>query len=477
MHTLHRQQLALDASSTLPYYRQLYQRIILAIAGGTLRPGERVPATRALAQDLGLARGTVATAYAMLVADGYLETHGAAGSVVAAGHLATPILAAQPQRGEAGMVLGDGAAVPPLPFQMGLPALDAFPRKLWARIAARAARSTQSLHMVRESSAGAPALRLAIAGYLQLSRGLACRPEQVFITAGYRSSMELFMRALLSAGDQVWTEEPGYPPTAQVLRGAGMAPVAVPVDAVGLMVERGIAAAPAARAAVVTPAHQSPLTVTLSPARRAALLDWAQAADAWVLEDDYDGEFHYTGRPLPALAAHGGNAGGERVIYSGTFSKTLFPSIRLAYLVVPAALVPRFQGASSVMSSGSPALTQGIVSDFIREGHFTRHILRMRKLYRERRAHTLRGLTRALGGGDGDAAYQSAGMHLLLPVPIGCDAVLATRMREHGMAPLVLSDWYHAAPQAGGLLLNFTNMSSEDAAYRLGRQIAQLRDA
>ena len=467
------QHFVLDASNSMPLYRQLYECFVRAIDGGVLRPGDRVAATRSLAQQLGLARGTVATAYSMLVADGFLETQGQAGSVVAARRRTAATPAPLPASAEAaGAALGAGTGTPPLPFQMGLPALDVFPRKLWARIAAKAARATQAQQMVRECSAGTPDLRLAIARHLQFARGVACTPEQVFVTAGYRNSMALIMRALLAPGDQVWVEDPGYPPTAQLLRGAGMQPVPVPVDAEGLQLELGLALAPAARAAVLTPAHQSPLTMALSPQRRAGLLDWAAQSDAWLVEDDYDSEFHYTGRPLPALAGQDRNG---RVIYTCTFSKTLFPAIRLAYVVVPPALVARFNQANNELQSGCPVLTQNIVSDFMQHGHYTRHIQRMRKLYGERRQHTLSGLARAL---DGRARFRcgDGGMHLLLDSG-GNDACLAAHMRSCGMAPLLLADWYAVPSAQAGLLLSFTNITSEEQAYRLGLEIARLRDA
>jgi GntR family transcriptional regulator/MocR family aminotransferase len=475
----------LDAASGVPLYRQLYLRVRDAIVAGLLKPGDRVPATRTLAQQLGLARGTVAAAYNMLTAEGYLEARGQGGSVVggrcaaaAQAASAAPVSATPVQpRGGSGILHANGTGAP-LPFQMGLPALDAFPRKMWARLAARAARATQTRHMVRESSYGAPALRAAIAAHLHLARGIDCTANQVFVTSGYRGSMELTMRALLAPGDRVWTEDPGFPPTGELLRGAGMTPVPVPVDADGLVVGNGIALAPDARAAVVTPAHQAPLAVAMSPQRRQALLDWAQAAEAWIVEDDYDGEFRYEGKPLPALASM--DRGG-RVIYTGTFSKVLFPSIRLAYVVVPPGLVERFERVCSVISSGSPALTQAIVGDFIQQGYFSRHIQRMRKLYAERRALTASGLSAALGGRL-RIDSPSGGMHLLAHLPEdgggnpAADRVLAERMRRHGMAPQVLSDWYAAAPARNALLLAFTNIESPEQAAELGAHIARLLD-
>ncbi len=457
-----------DSASAVPLYRQLYQRVREAVDSGVLRPGDRVPATRVLAQELGLARGTVASAYSLLTAEGYLEVRGAAGCVIAAKHPPGPQPRVQRQRSTP-LPLDVGGAMMPQPFQMGLPALDVFPRKVWARLAARVARATQQRHMLKETVFGAPALRASIASYLQLSRGIDCTPEQIFVTPGYRESVGLIMRALLAPGEQVWAEDPCFPPTRQLLNGLGLQAVAVPVDQDGIDVVQGMAAAPDARAAIVTPAHQSPLTVTLSGPRRLALLAWAGAARAWIIEDDYDGEFRFASRPLPALASmdkHG------RVIYCGTFSKVMFPSLRLDYVVVPPALVERFEDVASLLSSGSPVLTQQIVSEFMQEGHFARHIQRMRRLYAERRELVATALTAALGKRL-DIAPQSGGMHLLARTPHGIDRDIAARLREQGMAAQPLSPWYTTATPQSALLMSFTNIATAAQAEELGRRVAQ----
>jgi len=471
MHLQFKEHLTLDGNGPIPLYRQIHQRVREAVETGLLRPGDRVPATRALAQELGLARGTVATAYKLLIAEGYVEARGQGGCVIA-GRLASAAQTRQAVRTRPAPREMDGGASTPKPFQMGLPALDAFPRKTWARLAARAARATQLHHMVKESCFGAPELRSAIAGYLKIGRGIDCAPEQVFITSGYRSSMELVMRALLAPGEQVWIEEPAYPPTVALLRGAGLMPVPVPVDQEGLAVPLGLRLAPDARAAVVTPAHQSPLGATLSACRRRALLDWAAQKQAWLIEDDYDGEFRYVSRPLPALASCD-TAG--RVIHCGTFSKVLFPSIRLAYVVVPPALVDIFENTCSVIATGCPVLTQTIVSNFMLEGYFSRHVQRMRELYGERRQLAIDGLSSVLGNRL-QFAPQHGGMHLLALTADGSDKALADRMREDGMAPQVLSEWYAGTPGQCGLLLGFTNISSVAQAAELGQRIARIMD-
>ena len=450
--------LFLDNDSTVPIYRQIHLRLREGISAGRLRAGERVPSTRALAQQLGLARGTVAAAYALLTAEGYLEAHGQAGSQVAEVRLAS----------RAGGVAEE--TVLPQAFQMGLPALDAFPRKAWGRLAARAARATQVQHMVMAPPSGMPALRAAIADYLGIARGIDCLPAQVFVSAGYGSSMQLILRALLEPGEQVWVEDPGYPATAALVRTAGLMPVPVPVDQDGLQIAAGLAQAPAARAAVLTPSHQYPLGVAMSAQRRHALLEWAARHGGWLIEDDYNGEFRYAGRPLPALASW--DAAG-RVVYCGSFSQLLFPAIRLAFVVTPPALVERFERVCSLVPPSCPALTQTIVSDFMQNGHFARHVRQMRKLYGERRQFLVNALADVLGDRL-PLAVSDGGMHLLAATAPGADRTLALRMRRQGMAPQALSDWYAEAPSQSGLLLGFTNIASEAQAKDLCRRMAGL---
>ncbi len=233
---------------------------------------------------------------------------------------------------------------------MGLPALDAFPRKIWARLAARCVRAMQPSDMALPPVSGLPSLRAGIAAYLQVSRGISCSPSQVFLTSGYRHTIELIGHALLKAGDRVWVEDPGYPPTRELLGHMDIAAVPVAVDGEGMVIADGLKAAPRARAAVVTPAHQNPLCVSLTLPRRLALLDWATRSKAWVIEDDYDGEYRYVSRPLPALKSLDREG---RVLYAGTFSKVLFPSLRLAYLVVPEALVARFEQISQAFAGAA----------------------------------------------------------------------------------------------------------------------------
>ena len=463
----------LDPTASEPFYRQIYDRFRAAIAGGLLKPGDRIPSARALTKELGLARGTIETAYSLLAAEGYIQARGQAGTIVTPGLKPGIPIAIPRSQPDSGVAVASFRPDSILPFQMGLPALDMFPRKIWARLGARCVRAMQPSEMVHPPVCGLPALRAEIAAYLQVSRGINCSPYQVFVTSGYRHTIELITQSLLNAGDRVWLEDPGYPPTRDLLRHMNITAVPVPVDADGMVVSDGIKLAPRARAAVVTPAHQSPLCVSLSLPRRQALLEWAARTGAWIIEDDYDGEYRYVSRPLPALKSLDRDG---RVLYAGTFSKVLFPSLRLAYLVVPETQVERFEEISQILAGGSPELTQAIVTAFIKEGHFARHIQRMRKLYAERREAASAGLQGVLGK---HIRIDSppGGMHLILRLQRRrSDRGLVARMREEGLYGEALTDWAIGGDgaSASALLVNFTNVVSQRMAENLASRILKL---
>ena len=461
----------LDPASKEPIYRQIYWRFRAAISDGVLAPGERIPAARALAKELGLARGTIDTAYSLLAAEGYIQSRGQAGTVVAAGLT----IRTAPSRDERALSPLAGASVrhkaPVLPFQMALPALDEFPRKIWAQIGARCVRATGVRDMANPSAHGLESLRYAIASYLQVARGIDCQPSQVFVTSGYRNTLALIVHALLKPGDPVLVENPGYPPTRQLLEYLQIAVQPVAVDQDGMQVAQGVSVSPGARAAVVTPAHQSPLCMSLSLPRRLQLLEWASREQAWIIEDDYDGEYRYVSRPLPALKSLDREG---RVLYAGTFSKVLFPGIRLAYLVVPPAQVERFEHVSQTFLGGCPELTQAMVTTFVTEGHFARHIQRMRKLYGERREAAVRGLNNVLGKHIRIDA-QPGGMHLILRLnPPQSDRALVERLLHAGIYAEALSECCIGPQTHCGLLLGFANITSQASAEQLGQQILGL---
>ena len=407
----------------------------------------------------------------MLAAEGYIQARGQAGTIVTPGLKPRSPVASPTPPSDRSISATSFRPDSILPFQMGLPALDKFPRKIWARLGARCVRAMQPSDMVHPSVSGLPALRAEIAAYLQVSRGINCSPYQIFVTSGYRHTIGLIGQALLKAGDRVWLENPGYPPTRELLGHMSISAVAVPVDRDGMVVSDAMKLAPRARAAVVTPAHQSPLCVSLSLPRRLALLDWATRNNAWVIEDDYDGEYRYVSRPLPALKSLDRDG---RVLYAGTFSKVLFPSLRLAYLVVPETQVERFEQITEALVGGSPELTQSIVTAFITEGHFARHIQRMRKLYGGRRQATAAGLESVLGK-HLRIDSQPGGMHLILRLQgRRSDRRLVARMREDGLYGEALTDWTMGGDGASALLLNFTNIDSQRTAETLGRRILRL---
>jgi len=462
--------LHLDRGVARPIFLQIGDRFKAAIGQGILRPGDRVPAVRALALELHVARGTVEAAYAILVDEGYLQVRGAAGTVVSPSLPAGAVPASVPAAPPSDMPAPDSFHAA-RPLQMGLPALDAFPRKTWARLAAQRLRSADQHALSYPDPHGYRLLRERIATYLGISRGVGCVPEQVFVTSGYRASLELVLRCVAGPGERMWFEDPGYFLAARFLREANVTNVAlvpVPVDEHGIDVAAGIALQPDARLALVTPANQSPLGVTLSLQRRIALLDWAARQGSWIVEDDYDSEFRYQGRPLPALKSIDR---ADRVIYSGTFSKVMFPGLRLAYLVVPRSLAQRFAQVSSHMNAGPPLLYQAALADFIGDGHFSRHLKKMRGLYAARRALTARAMEEVCGAALA-IDLRPGGLHMLARLPAHADdAAVAHRARALGLGVQCMSQCYLAAPPVPGLMFGFANVGDERQARELALRL------
>lgn len=453
--------LTVDRADAVPLAEQIYLSLRRAILEGRIAPGTRLPSWRDLATQLGVSRGTVRAAYDRL-ADGLLVTPaGAAGTRVAA---ATSPAAPSARTVEIGRPLRDmlhAFSAPPLPFQMGVPAQDAFPAKTWARARLHAVRRDALGPASYADPRGQPELREQLAGYLAMARGIACVPDQIVITGGFRAGLSLALRALDLAGPEAWVEDPGFPLTRRALIVAGLKPVPVPVDGEGMMVEEGAAKAPRAGLAIVTPGQQAPMGVTLSPERRRALLDWAVRAGAWVIEDDYLSELQLKGRPAPALFAEDRHG---RVIHIGSFSKTISPALGLGFMVVPAALAERFGEVAALLSPAPSITTQLAVAEFIADGHYLRHLRRMKRLYGERQA----ALSRCLDQLGIDAAV--AGLALLVRLGPGADDVLLARQAvDRNMAPAPLSPWYaDAARRGAGLLLGVTNLMdrNRDSAVR-----------
>lgn len=461
----------IEPHAATPLHLQIYARYKSLIAQGRMAPGERVPSLRVLAVELGVARGTVEAAYDRLIGEGYLVSRGPAGTFVAdkvaRSGGAAPSRQRRPTAPRAPVSSLDPMGQPegggPQLLQAGLPALDAFPRKLWTRLLARHARAAPA--MAKPPAAGLPALREALADYLHRSRGIEADAHQIFIVPAYTAALGLVADALLRPGDTCWVESPGFPPTSHVLARLGHPLARIPLDDEGLDVAAGRARHPAARLAVVTPSHQSPTGVSMSMARRTALLDWAGEHGAWILEDDYDGEYRYRGHPLPALKSLDR---GERVLYCGTLSKVLFPGLRLAYLVVPDSQVEAFRAASHrALHGGCPELYQAVAADFIREGHFARHIKRMRTLYAKRRTMLADAFAPWLGHGL-SIDLRDGGMHLLIRLRDDLDDVaLARRGREGGFGLQALTDWRNGEPGQRGLMVSFTNVATQAEACGL----------
>ena len=393
----------LERDGAAPLFRQLYARLKDAILSGALAPGARLPATRTLSSQLQVSRQTVLAAYELLGAEGYLRGGVGQGTFVDA---ALPQARPQPAvpgllrplsaRGEAmaaSMARVRTYAGPVRAFRPSMPGLDLFPFDLWRKLEMRQLRHPRT-HLGYGAPAGYAPLRELLCAYLRASRGVVCTPEQVVITSGSQQALYLLSQLLLAPGDGVWVESPGYQGACAPMAAAGARVCTVPVTSEGMDVAYGARHYPDARMVFATPSHQLPLGVTMSLARRLELLRWAQARRAWIIEDDYDSEYRYTGPPLASLQSLD-RAG--CVVYVGTFSKVLFPALRLGYVVAPPALAEPLARARAVVDMHSAVLPQAVLADFIAEGHFMRHIRRTREAYGERRAVLLTALDDRLG--------------------------------------------------------------------------------
>ncbi|GAA4738378.1 PLP-dependent aminotransferase family protein [Nocardioides endophyticus] len=480
---------AIDSSAVPqpePVYRQLYEQIRSSILAGQLPAGTRLPASRQLALENGVSRNTVLAAFEQLHAEGYIEGRHGSGTYVArtlpdrmlratrspaieTDHY--PSSSKEARLSARGRALAEAPRMPvsDLPetvfngtaFRIGLPALDQFPSVTWGRIHASRSRQQGRALMQYNDPAGYRPLREEIASYLAVARGIRCVPEQVIVTSGSQQALELCARILLDPDDPAWLEDPGYLGARAALISAGARIVPVPVDERGIDVSEGIAGEPAARLAVVTPSHQFPLGVTLSLDRRLKLLEWAARSDAWVIEDDYDCEFRYQGRPLAALQAIDGQ---RRVIYVGTFSKTMFPGLRLGYLVAPTALADAFVGAHMGTDVHRSALDQAAMADFMMGGHFLRHVRRMRTLYKERQ-RVLVDCVRSLRP---DLVVRPAegGLHVLGRLATGYDdQVVAQAAADRGIHAWPLSIHAMANTQPPAILLGYAGIREVDIPY------------
>lgn len=448
---------------------QLVSALRQGIRRGDLALGERLPSTRVLAEDLGLSRVTVEAAYGRLEAEGYLRRELGRGSFVAiegtsassAAALALPArLSARGQR----IHEGGGCFDPrrPLPFAAGSPDLRAFPIALWRQLLNRRLRLQPELLGYGDPQ-GLAALREALADYLNSSRGLRCRPEQILVLSSSQQALQLSAAMLLDAGDRVWIEEPGYRGAATAFEAAGAELLPVALDAEGLCPRDDL---PPPRMIYLTPSHQYPCGMAMSLPRRLMLLERARREQAWIIEDDYDSEFHYEGRPMPALQGldeHG------RVLYVGTFSKSLFPSLRLAYLVLPEALVAPFVTGRSSQDGHPAQLPQAVAADFIREGHFSAHLRLMRKLYGERRAQLLEALLPLNSWLQPQAS--AGGLQLAALLPPGKEPAMTRQAAALGLLTPSLSALFRGSTRQDGWMLGFAALRADE----ITAAVAQLR--
>jgi GntR family transcriptional regulator/MocR family aminotransferase len=537
--------IALDRVGRLPLYRQIYGGLRTAIVERLLRPGQRLPSTRALAVELGVSRIPVVEAFEQLLAEGYCETRTGCGTFVAAslpgGRLPGPggeralarsgpgvgvarggavssgaAVGGAPRSAAAGGAPGSasaggargsaaaggaqgsgvrvgvealGAAVdgppgsgtvggasaaagaapglgaegglPDVPwfrghgaFRMNHPAVERFPMRLWARLVAKHARNPKPRELLYGSPLGLAELREAIAEYLRTARSVRCEAAQIMVTSGSQQAIEIAARVLLDPGSAVWVEEPGYDGAHEPLRRVGARLVPVPVDREGLDVAAGMAIEPRARAAYLTPSHQYPLGFIMTAARRLQALAWARRSGAWILEDDYDSEYRYGHQPIAALQGLDRDA---RVVYIGTFSKVLFPALRVGYLAIPADLVDRFAAVRAAMDICPPSLVQAALADFLREGHFARHARKMRALYAERRGVLVAALRQQFGDRL-EILGDQAGLHLVAAFRDGeavDDGLLAATAARQGLWVMPLSSCYLGKPARRGVVLGY----------------------
>ncbi len=431
-----------------------------AILSGNLGAGARVPSSRLLANDLKISRHTVERAFDQLVADGYLTRRRGSGTFVSrtipererppSTRKAAPIQRNEsPRLSERGAIIasypGHRSATIGVAFTPSIPALDLFPRQVWARLLGRAVARAGHDTWAYGSSGGIPELQRAIAAHVAASRGVSCEPDQVIVASSAQQALDLVVRVLLSPGDPVWVEDPCYQPALLLLRAAGARVSAIPVDGDGFDVTRATLVEPAARLAYVTPSHQYPSGALMSLPRRTALLDWAGKNGGWIVEDDYDGDLRYSGRPLASLQAL--DSGG-RVIYVGTFNKMMFSALRVAYLIAPPALVDPFLAAKHMMDGHAPGHTQSALAEFIEKGHLATHLRRLLPEYDRRRLallNALEGLSQRLEPGS-----SGAGLHLAVYLKgTGSDKAIAERCAKAGVDLHPLSRFYVGEARQG----------------------------
>lgn len=451
----------------------LYESLRNAILGGRLPAGSKLPSTRAMAEHYSLARGTVQAAYQQLLSEGYLQARTGSGTRVSE-VLPDPTLNAGYVRRRMVAEAGEKRTAPETPWLQRLARIEpifsartlpsgfrpffphrgdinAFPIDLWRKLYTQQLRSSRLSMLLDGTPAGLPRLREAIAGYLAIARGVQVSPDHILVLGSVQQGLDICLRLLAPGDSQVWMEDPGYPGARQLMDISGVRRVDVPVDRFGLRVDEGIRLAPDARLAYATPSRQAPLGGELSPARRLALLRWAAEQGSYIFEDDYDSEYRFIAKPIPALRSMPGAE--QSVILAGTFSKLLFPSVRLAYLVVPEHLIESFTRAAALMSRHANSLAQAVLADFIHEGHFDRHVRRMRKIYASR-ADAFAEAAHKHWQGLIEVPEIRAGMDIACRLLVENEQDAFARLQAAGIDALPLAS-YCVNPRAPGVVMGF----------------------
>ena len=480
----------LSADASDPLYQQLYQDLQEAITRGHLPSGTKLPSTRTLADRVDVSRNTVVNAFEQLRSEGYVESRVGAGTFVseelpeemtqvisaAAEEVSplqladtkdrTPHLSMEARRIQNTSLSALDDPISQTAFRQGIPALDAFPIETWSKLASRRWRFLPPEELVYGDPAGYPPLRAAIAKYLRTSRGVLCEEDQIIIVSGAQQAITLVAQVLLDSGDPVCVEDPGFPQMRAAFTAAGARLDYAPVDEEGIKVSE-LTPNSSARIVGVTPSHQYPLGVTMTMERRLELLEWAAQHEAWILEDDYDSQFRYGGEPLAALQ---GLDNSGRVLYTGTFSKILFPALRLGFLVLPPDLVDPIVQMRSTIDRCPPRINQMVLTDFITEGHLKTHIRQMRTLYAARQDALLEAVNETLGGFI-DIEPSRAGLHLVGWLPKGVDdRAVSNHLRDHDIIALPLSFYSERALDRGALLLGY-GCVPEDEIYEAVRRM------
>ena len=477
--------ITIDTHKKRPIYGQLYDWFRAAITEGKMKPGQRLPSTRSMAAELAISRISVFNAYEQLQSEGYLETFVGSGTCVARAipddAFAPSVSDRQRPRpstiGSRRKVSARASALLKVglepwlhnlgAFRVSLPALEHFPINLWSKLVTRHCRKQSRAMMAYGDAFGYLPFREAIAAYLGTFRSVRCDASQILVTSGSQQALQICAQVLLNPEDQVLIEEPGYPGARLAFTSVGVQLIPIPVDREGIITEKISRKRTAGCAVYVTPSHQYPLGMTMSAARRMSLLNWAAHSGSWIIEDDYDSEYRFGNRPIASLQ---GLDTHNRVIYIGTFSKVLFPALRLGYVVVPKDLIPALSAARDAADIFSSTLYQAALTDFIREGHFARHVRRMRMLYMDRRK-TLVNAIRTHMGTSVEVIGDDAGMHLVVLLPPGVDDMLISkRAARNSVSAMPLSSCHINPRGRRGLILGYGGVNARqihDGIYKL----------